>query len=80
MKLKKLKLNKISESELQNREMNRLLGGSRCCTCACRYEHDGGSSTLDNGNANHRGGSGGLNSYCYDAGGFIGGYLVGTFG
>ena len=50
-KLKKLKLSEMSKSELQAREMNKLLGGSNCCICPC----DGSSSSYDNGNANNTG-------------------------
>lgn len=48
-KLKKLKLSEMSKSELQAREMNKLLGGSNCCICPC----GGPSSTYDNGTANN---------------------------
>lgn len=49
--LKKLKLSEMSKSEMQAREMNKLLGGVNCCICPC----GGPSSTLDNGNANNAG-------------------------
>ena len=50
--LKKLRLSSLSKSELQAREMNKLLGGENCCICGCT----GPSSTVDNGNSNYSGG------------------------
>lgn len=47
MKLKKIKLNKLAENSLANREMKELKGGN-CCLCACRYADHGGSSTAAN--------------------------------
>ena len=38
MKLKKLKLNALSEAVLKDKEMNALKGGDSCCTCSCYYE------------------------------------------
>ena len=55
MKLKALKLNAVSKAELQDREMNKLLGGSRCCICGC----PGPSTTFWNGTYNHDGGASG---------------------
>ena len=51
-KLKKLKLNTLSNQNLENKEMNALKGGV-VCTCSCLYEgQSGGSSTTDNALAN----------------------------
>ena len=59
-KLKKLKLSEMSKSELQAREMNKLLGGANCCTCSCA----GSSITYDNGDANNSSEAGyGISSY-----------------
>ena len=51
MKLQKLKLHKLSEASLKDKEMNALRGGN-CCSCSCYYEYAGGSSTAVNANAN----------------------------
>ena len=51
-KLKELKLNKLSSSNLQSKEMNELRGGERYCTCSCYYATSGGSSSSDNRSAN----------------------------
>lgn len=63
--LKKLKLSEMSKSELQAREMNKLLGGEKCCICTC-----GGHNTgLDTGNAHWEGGG------IHDTGGYgVGAY------
>lgn len=55
----KLKLTQLSKAELGKRELNKLVGGERCCTCGCR---PGGSSTLDVTHANINGGASGLHS------------------
>ena len=55
MKLSKLKLNQLSESDLNEREMVRILGGGTpgCCQCGCNYAGEpGGSSTSSNSSAN----------------------------
>jgi natural product precursor len=66
-KLSKIKLNQLNEVELNERELNRLLGGSNCCIC-----HDRGTSDLAaNYNANIAGGVSGL--LPADGGGGIGG-------
>lgn len=52
MKLKKIKLNKLAENSLANREMKELKGGN-CCLCAYRYADHGGSSTAANRDANY---------------------------
>ena len=57
-KLKKLKLNALSEVSLEDKEMNALRGGS-CCTCSCYWEDQGGSSSSDNSSANSKIGDGG---------------------
>jgi natural product precursor len=57
-KLSKLKLNVLSEANLREREMNRLTGGERICTCSCYYANEGYSSS-SNRNANYNIGSGG---------------------
>lgn len=52
MKLQKIKLNKLAENSLANREMKELIGGASCqCSC-CYAGTPNGSSTHDNGNAN----------------------------
>ena len=38
-----LKLNKLSEQELSNRELNSLKGGRNCCICACYYAGTSGN-------------------------------------
>lgn len=55
----KIKLNRLSKAELNERELNRLLGGSNCCVCGCRYVNQGGSSYAENGNANMNSGESG---------------------
>ena len=59
--MKKLKLNRLSDQNLAEKQMNTLTGGeaSQCpagCCCACRYANQGGSSSSDNGKANTAGG------------------------
>ena len=49
-KLSKIKLSQLNKAELGEREMNRLLGGSKCCICR-------GQANLD---ANVAGGTSGL--------------------
>lgn len=67
MKLKKLKLNEISRTRLEESEMCRLLGGGTPgnCTCGCLYANSGGSSTASNDAANN---ASGLTSYGYSGG------------
>jgi natural product precursor len=56
-KLTKLKLNVLSDANLQEREMNRLKGGNTC-GCSCYYEGTSkGSSSSDNRDANRDTGS-----------------------
>ena len=60
MELKKIKLNKLSDDALAQRQMKGLKGGGviqRHCTCSCAYANAGGSSTNDNMAANYRLGS-----------------------
>ena len=49
MELKKIKLNKLSDDALAQRQLKGLKGGSPCCSCGCYYEYSGGASTHDNG-------------------------------
>nr|WP_314750366.1 TIGR04149 family rSAM-modified RiPP [uncultured Porphyromonas sp.] len=51
MELKKIKLNKLSDDALAQRQLKALKGGAQCI-CACAYANRGGSSTMDNGLAN----------------------------
>ena len=60
--LKKIKLNGLNDAELRDREMDALNGGDRTCGCGCNYEGSGGSSTHNNGTANHNIGPSGGNS------------------
>ncbi|WP_455592714.1 TIGR04149 family rSAM-modified RiPP [Bacteroides sp.] len=57
-KLTKIKLTQLNKAEVSEKELNRLLGGSNCCTCGCA----GPSGPVDNNNANYGGGSSGLAS------------------
>ena len=55
MKLEKINLKNLADSNLQDREMNALVGGSAgntSCGCGCCYENNKGSSTDANFNAN----------------------------
>lgn len=52
MKLQKIKLNKLAENSLANREMKELKGGNYCCSCSCAYANNGGSSIDANRDAN----------------------------
>ena len=54
MKLKKLKLNALSEAGLKDKEMNALKGGN-CCTCSCYHEGEPVySSYADNRKVNYK--------------------------
>jgi natural product precursor len=66
----KLKLNQLSRTELERRELNDLRGGNRCCLCGC----DGSSTTADNYSANIDGGANG-----YYSPGYEGGLAYGSF-
>lgn len=74
-KLSLLKLNKLGEAQLLEREMNRLRGGDGFnCGCGCHYEYSGGSSAKDNQDANAHKSPGGAVSYggskyCYHSDG-----------
>ena len=52
MDIKDLKLNKLSDDALAQRQLQTLKGGDIRCQCACAYVNHGGSSTQDNGLAN----------------------------
>ena len=68
--MKNLKLNRLAENKLSEKEMESINGGAmyyyrndpecRCqylvCACGCQYANSGGSSTNANGNANYKGG------------------------
>ncbi|MDR2910572.1 MAG: TIGR04149 family rSAM-modified RiPP [Bacteroidales bacterium] len=62
--MKDLKLNKLAENQLNNGNLSRIKGGVeqqeedddcfRVCTCSCYYAGTpGGSSSFNNGTANH---------------------------
>lgn len=50
-KIEKLSLNKLTNKELDSRDMNKVKGGSRNCECGCCYASQGYSASM-NGNAN----------------------------
>lgn len=55
--LKRLKLSQLSDTEMKEREMNMLKGGtSYNCSCGCLSYNTGGSSTADNQKSNIDGG------------------------
>lgn len=57
MELKKIKLNKLSDNTLAERQMKGLKGGGvyeKHCRCSCAYANQGGSSTNDNMTANFK--------------------------
>lgn len=62
-KIERLKLNQLSKTELERRELNNLKGGTNCCICGCQ----GPSGSVDNSNANIAG-----NKYSPDGGGAYG--------
>jgi natural product precursor len=70
-KLKYLKLNVLSETNLRNREMDRLRGGDWSCTGSCYWANNGGSSSYNNTIANYNDSNGynkslqGNNCYMY---------------
>lgn len=68
--LKKITLTSLSKSELGQRSSKKLLGGANCCICGCLYATSGGSSTLNNGNANNAGNLQTPNSGGYGNGSF----------
>lgn len=51
-KINKIKLNQLTDRNLDHREMNELKGGDTCI-CGCRYSNSGGSSNSGNGGANN---------------------------
>ena len=63
--MKKLKLNKLAENRLNEKEMGSIKGGAlyaqviiggrwvTLCGCACAYANNGGSSENSNFNANY---------------------------
>lgn len=57
-KLQKLKLTQLSDVNLNEREMCRLLGSGDpgCCQCSCAYANSGGASTNANDSANNANG------------------------
>ena len=52
MRLNRIKLNALSESCLQDKEMNAIVGGHETCRCSCAYADQGGSSESNNMMAN----------------------------
>lgn len=52
MKIKRIKLNALSRTIVENKAMNALKGGN-CCQCSCYWEGRGGSDSNDNMNANY---------------------------
>lgn len=69
--ISRLKITQLSKAELSKRELNRLVGGERCCLCGCQ----GPSSTSDNKGANNSGGASGY----YSPGGGTAGNATGSF-
>ncbi len=53
MDIKRIKLNKLSDDALAQRQLKELKGGKKCCVCTCAYANQGGSSTHDNRTANY---------------------------
>ena len=49
--MKKLKLNQISKSRIEKKQLQKVRGGG-VCGCGCYYSGSGGSSTDDNAVAN----------------------------
>ncbi len=54
MKLNKLKLNQLSDADLNEREMVRILGGGTpgCCQSGCNYAGESGGSSSSANDAN----------------------------
>ncbi len=52
--MKSLKLNNLNTNRLKKEQMSSITGGGsvRVCGCGCCYTATGGSSSLNNGNAN----------------------------
>lgn len=59
--LKNIKLNRLSDAELLEREMSDLKGGNNC-GCGGHYDNSGGSNVGTDRDANYAGGSSGLQS------------------
>ena len=54
--MKSLKLNQLSNAELDAVQMNQIKGGFALkCSCGCQYAKEGGSSISDNCDANDAG-------------------------
>lgn len=66
----KIKLNQLNKAELSEKEMNRLLGGDRCCICGCEHI---GNLTFDSGIYNYSSGDSGYSDE-------YGGWGNGSFG
>lgn len=53
-----LKLNKLVNNQLNDKELCKIVGGETeslpCCTCSCAYENQGGASTYANAGANQK--------------------------
>ena len=60
-KIASLKLNQLSKTELERREMISLKGGN--CQCGCNYSDQGGSSSGTNASSNSGSGTGETHSY-----------------
>lgn len=63
MRIKRFKLNALSASELRQKEMNAIIGGTRVCSCSCYWQNLGGASSGDNRSANYALGDYGGESY-----------------
>ncbi|MDR1552406.1 MAG: TIGR04149 family rSAM-modified RiPP [Prevotellaceae bacterium] len=53
--MNKIKLNKLAQNAMKNKEMNHVRGGfgnPYFCGCGCQYAGQGGSSTTANASAN----------------------------
>lgn len=64
-KPKRFKLSEMSKSELQAREMNKLLGGENCCICSCPGFDTSGTTGADQNRSGgvHEGGGYGSRFY-----------------
>ncbi len=68
--MKKMKLNDMNSSLLDDYEMRKIRGGgvsfaTMLCSCACKYANSGGSSTGSNGNANDANGLSSPGTKCF---------------
>ncbi|MBO5816243.1 MAG: TIGR04149 family rSAM-modified RiPP [Bacteroidales bacterium] len=50
--MKNIQINSLESARLNEKIMDNIKGGASCA-CSCCYENHGGSSTYDNGMANH---------------------------